>query len=876
MAPPSGLHRPAPGRLPSGIAPTAYDLHLTVDPRQERYSGSVIIHLSLEAASAVVHLHAVDMDFTEVRCEGAGGALSEGLVAPAAGPEAEPEAGERVVTCGAPIGPGEAKLHLSFTSPFDPKLAGLYRASGGGHWYAYTQFEAADARKAFPCLDEPGWKVPFRTRLTVPEGMLAVSNTPEVGREAGEGVVTIRFAESRPLPTYLVALAVGPMDAIDGPGDKPPLRAFTPAGKGARAAAGLKIASEVLPLLEAYFDRPYPYAKLDQVALLEFSAGAMENAGLITYREEAFLIDPATTSMSRERGIAGTITHELAHQWFGNLVTMAWWDDLWLNEAFATWITTKIIDQWHPHYDSAMELLGGKLWVFGEDTLASARAVRQPVRTVADAENAFDGLTYVKGASVISMIEQWFGEEAFRAGVRDYIKAHEWGNATGADLFDALDRASGKDATAVARSFLDRPGVPLVRAELSCEGAPTIRLSQSKYRPLGSAAAEGFPGGEPWRIPVCVGWPGKEGAGRQCALMTGATLEVPLPESAGCPAWIHPNTGEGGYYRWVLPGEGLQALVAARAALTVRERMALLAHAGAALRAGMLDVRAYMGVLEAMAEETERPVLEQLAHGVSGVARHWEDLGEGATFRAWVNSVLGPAAERLGWLPREGEDEDTTLVRPTVLGALASHGPANWVLGDGAAVLASEYLADPSSVPADVAPVALRLSAHRGDLSVDQLVVLLEEAESPAVRINALRALGSLPAEGGLDAALALLLDPRVRAQDLRYLLFAGIEGPPKGRDRTFDFLTRRYSELAERLPSFGWGSTTRLPKVIGAFCTPEGRDRAKAFFETKASEASERFMAQGLEAADQCIAVAAAGREGLIKALGPSTEPVR
>ena len=856
--------RPGPARLPTGIDPLSYALELTIDPRSERFQGRGSIAIELARPGARLWLHAgKDMTIQSVRC--VRGDLSvEGTVSPAAGPGAEPEAGEIMVRCAEIMPAGRMELAMRWDAPFDPRLAGPYRArtpGAEGGWYAYTQFEAMDARKAFPSFDEPRWKVPFRITLNIPSSMRGFSNTPVVQTLPQGEWTKLVFAETRPLPTYLVAWVVGAVDVVGIEPQAlaaglPPLQGITVAGRGEQVRPALEMAAEILPVLQDYFGRPYPYAKLDLAALSEFGAGAMENAGLITFREEALLVDPATSGERHLRGVASILTHELAHQWFGNLVTMPWWDDLWLNEAFATWMAAKVVDAWRPHYDKRIDLLGGKLWVFGEDVLEAARAVRNPVHSMADAEAAFDGLTYVKGASVLTMIERWIGEEAFQRGMRTYMDRHAWGGATAEDLFRALGEASGQDVASVASTFIERPGVPWVGAELVCGGAaPIVRLTQGRYRPLGSAAPEGLPGGEPWRIPVCVEWPAGEETRSACTLLDGPSGTLALEGTAQCPAWIHPNADEAGYYRWTLSDQGLLDLVGHRDALPRRARVGLLDQAWAMVAAGRLEPAAFLMAAEAMSHTADRQLGQQLLSAVGRVRGTWEELGGRPEFQAWVGRVLGPSAERLGWPPRPDESDDDTLLRPAVFGALARAGGDTRVL-DRLTAAAHTYLRDPAGIPADVATVVMSEAARAGRLSFDDLRGLLERADAPAVRVNALRALGSLPAGRGLEEALALSLTDAVRAQDLRHVHGAAWGGDAAERRATLAFVGTRWDALVARLPTFGWGSASRMPERIGHFCDAAGRDAARALFEDKAPAQGARHLRLGLEKANLCIAL--------------------
>ena len=360
-----------------------------------------------------------------------------------------------------PVGP--ADLEIDYEGAFATGLRGLYRVEEGGRWYAFTQFEPTDARRAFPCFDEPGIKTPFTVTVTAPADRSrspTCASRPPPRSRGGNGRVKFEFEASPPLPTYLVAIAVGAFDLREALAGTLAIRLAAVSGKARLGGGALAAARGQLVELERYFGRRYPYAKLDLLAVPSFGAGAMENAGLITFREERILLDERA-SLAARIGMAGLIAHEAAHQWFGDLVTMAWWDDLWLNEAFASFMADEIVDAWRPATRARLQALALKSQVMADDSLATARRIRQPVRSTSEAQEAFDSVTYAKGRAVLAMTEAWLGPDAFRAGLRGYLQRHEWGNATADDLYAALAAASdGRDVAGVMRSFTDQIGVP--------------------------------------------------------------------------------------------------------------------------------------------------------------------------------------------------------------------------------------------------------------------------------------------------------------------------------------------------------------------------------------------------------------------------------
>ena len=514
---------PPKAQLPKTVRPTHYSLALTIAPERDRFSGVAEIEVELDQPQQLIWMHANHLHVTSASAGDVEGRLEQ----------ASPDGTARL-TLARPIGPGKATLRLVWDSAFDEQLAGLYLAKENGVRYAFTQFEAIDARKAFPCFDEPAFKTPFDVTLTVPRGDVAVANTlPLEGAAAGtppEGMKTIRFATTKPLPTYLIAWAVGPFDVVETP-PLPPnevrkrplqIRGIAPKGRGPELAYALETGRALLPILERYFGLEFPYDKLDHIAAPDYTYGAMENAGAILYREQAILHDPRTGSEDQKSGIAGTMAHEMAHQWFGDLVTLRWWTDAWLNESFATWMAAHAVEAWNPGMNARVQSLTGTAFAMDRDNLGTARSIRQPVESNADVWSAFDGITYQKGGAVISMFETFLGPAKFQAGIHAYLASHAHGSGSTDELLQTLGQVSGRDVATPFRTFLEQPGVPMVEARVEC-GQGLVSLRQSRYAPLGAATGEK----QLWQIPVCAryavaGTAGAAGVEKQsCTLLTG-------------------------------------------------------------------------------------------------------------------------------------------------------------------------------------------------------------------------------------------------------------------------------------------------------------------------------------------------------------------
>ncbi len=501
------VEAPPLARLPGDARPTRYALALRVDPAQARFSGVADIAVELDRPRDVIWLHGRDLAVRRATVQ------PEGAAALEARWEQVSKSGVASLRLASPVGPGRVTLHVEYDAPFSGNDEGLYVVARGTDHYAFTQFEATDARRAFPCFDEPGFKAPFELAVSVPHALAAVSNTRETSRArepaaGGADWDRVTFAPTERLPSYLVALAVGPLDVVAAPDVPPsavrprplPLRGVATRGRGKELAYALAHAGEIVTALEGYFGSAYPYDKLDLLAVPDMG-GAMENAGAITFAEGILLLDEPSSSAEARFTHASVVAHEISHQWFGDLVTMRWWDDLWLNEAFATWMEARIVGKLRPDLRPDVHALESVHQAMNADSLVSARKIRQEIADDNDIESAFDAITYDKGGGVLSMFERWIGPEAFQKGVRGYLGAHRFGSASAEDLFASLSTAAGRDVAGPLRTFLDRPGLPFVEASVSCEGHPRLLLRQSRFFPLGSAGAGD---GHTWQIPVCA------------------------------------------------------------------------------------------------------------------------------------------------------------------------------------------------------------------------------------------------------------------------------------------------------------------------------------------------------------------------------------
>jgi len=843
-------------RLPDSARPSHYTVDLTLVPDRDTFRGAVDIDLDVRGATSIIWLNGTALTIQDASFRPNGGSA----VAAKSMPGGNDFAG---FSFDAPIS-GKGVLHIAYEGKISRNSsAGVFQMKEGDQWYVYTQFEPTDARRAFPCFDEPSYKVPWRLTIHVPASDSAFANTPQVS-EANEadGMKAVHFKESPPLPSYLVAFGAGPFDIVDGGKlGKTPLRIITPRGKGPNAKYAVESIPQLLKLLEDYFGTPYPYDKLDSL-VMPVSNFAMENPGLITYGESLLLAQPGQDTINRQRLMAIVTAHEMAHEWFGDLVTTAWWDDIWLNEAFASWMENKIVAEWKPEWHIDVTEVNARLGAMHGDSLVSARKIRQPIDSNDDIANAFDGITYEKGAAVIQMFETWLGPEKFRKGVQLYLKQHAWGNATAADFEAGISAAAGHDIAPAFDSFLNQPGFPEVSVTLDCSAKPKLRLSQKRLLPLGSKGSTQ----QIWRVPVCVAYQSDGAVHHQCELLSDPRSEMVLTEAKSCPTWIEPNDRESGYYQ-VAYQDGLldKVLLDHGSHLTLAERVGVLGNVESLVSTGDISPRAALALVPQYANDSSREIVSSVA-GIAGILKGKDvpdDLRpKGAQF---IRQTFGQRAVELGWTGKRGESDDTRLLRQRIVPFVAVTGEHKELL-DEASVLARKWLADHSAVTPDMSASVLRAAAEFGDRDLFDRYHQAALAEKDHRRREQLiGALGSFRNPELAKAGMALVLTKEFDAREGFFALLFGPLNYPETRELPFQFIQQHLDELVKIVPrEVGEDYAALLPFVGNAFCDTTHRAEVESFFadRVKTYTGGPRNLAQTLESIDLCIAER--------KALGP------
>ncbi|AOS96020.1 Aminopeptidase N [Microbulbifer aggregans] len=866
-AAPAGIPDQAPaGRLPEGVTPTAYRLDLLVDPREDAFSGSVEIDIDLAFDADHIWLHGKNLQVSSATA-----VLKDDKTVNAQYQEVL-DSGVAKVSFDEPLPEGEFTLRMEYSAPFDRNLAGLFKVEEQGNTYALAKSESIQARKYLPGFDEPGLKAPFDIALTVPAGYAAISNGPEIQREpAGEGLEKVTFATTRPTPTYLLSLSVGPFDMVERPAIPPsqyrtkpiPLRGFARKGRGEDMRYILDITPRMVEIFETELKRPYPFEKLDIIAAPQWPSGATELSAAITYREQRILVGDNPAPGAR-LALLQIHAHEIAHMWFGNLVTPPWWDDLWLKEGFSTWGTPLALTILEPKGGHELNAAEEAISAMQLDSLASTRAIREPIEDNNEIRNAYDAITYDKSLGVIHMVDQYFRPEKFRPALGRYIETFADGVADSEDFYRVIgEETNTPELTETFRSFVEQKGVPLLDVTLDCgNGAAQVNIKQQRYKPLGSPIESVA---TKWTIPVCL----RSDAGRQCVMMEEA--EQTLAISGGiCPEWLLPNAKGSGYYRWTLPPEQWQALLANFAELTPTEALSVIDSAFAAFEAGALPEATLVEVVRKSAASQRRQVVTAPLGHLEKYRRNYlgDEVAEEQrdAFLAFLQSLYQPVMDRT----QGSDDNDDKLLHSELqsfMALVAGDPTVRKELTDKAiAFTGFKGERDAAALDSDLYQAALTVAVQdAGSDFLPHLVKFRGEMDDPRFENASANAIGASNNPEQLEMVHKLALGEEVGPRESFGLLQNAL-AQPAVKDQHWQWLQANFPAVVDKIPA-QW--RRRTPGLARAFCEAEKLQQLQQLFEEhgKLAPGYQRSLDQTDEQIQLCVALRERG-EALVNSL--------
>jgi len=822
-----------PYRLPRDIVPTRYDLRLEPDLTNATFLGLATITLTVVRSTPVIVFNALELVIESAVAEDSEGHRERATI------DMDESLQRCRLTVPRPMAPGEWRLHLAFRGTLNDTLRGFYRStykdkSGTTQTMAATQFEATDARRAFPCWDEPDFKAVFSITLVLDKALTAVSNSA-VASETIEGEQkVVRFADTIKMSTYLVAFIVGRIEATAPTFvGKTPLRLWTVPGKSHLTGFGQDIAAASLQFFERYYGIPYPSEKLDLLAIPDFASGAMENLGAITFRETALLVDQQTGTHAELERVADVVAHENAHMWFGDLVTMSWWNGLWLNEAFATFMEMLAVDAWKPEWKRWDTFSVSRAAAFSVDGLHSTRPIEYPVRAPKDAEAMFDVLTYEKGASVLRMLEQHIGPTIFRDGVRDYLHTHAYGNADTKDLWISVGKAAKQPVPDLMDGWIFQPGHPLVTAELNDRSELILTQRRFSYLPNPLPAT--------WHVPVQLRTKIRDKQETRRLLLTDREATLTLhPDTQ----YVVINEGGHGFYRVQYGPVLLKRLLdAGLDKLAATERFNLVNDAWATTVAGLMPLSDYLDLTDRFAQERDKNVWAVLIESFAFLNRIIEPSDRPA-LETFVRTRIGAAAAAVGWTPQAGESDLTRQLRSELIGALGRLGN-DPTTQDRAVELYTTARKDPSAVDPNLLPALVSILAFTGDAArYDEFTERFKTAATPQEERRYLFSLAVFRQTTLLDRTLAKTLDGEIRTQDAPFIVSA-VMSSVYGREQGWSFVKANWDQMARRFPKQG---LRRMCGGITGLCKPELEQDVREFFQSRKIDLGGKTLEQYFE----------------------------
>jgi aminopeptidase N len=823
-------------RLPRTVLPHHYDLTFGPDFATDRFDGDETIHVTISQPITEVVLNAVEIELREVRIESGGKAQTAAVAT---------KAETATLTVAEPLAVGPAEIHIRYRGTLNNKLRGLYLGVSNGKKYASTQMESTDAREAFPSFDEPEMKATFSITAIVDEGHTAISNGAPLSDTPGPtpGKHTIRFATTPRMSTYLVALTIGDFTCVADEADGIPIRVCGTPDKMPLAKYSMDAAKFILPWFNRYYGVRYPFGKLDHVGVADFRAGAMENAGAILYRDAALFLDEKTSTPEDMRGTASVISHETAHMWFGDIVTMRWWDDIWLNEGFASWATSKPLAEWRPEWKMELRSVNGIAGAMSADSLRTSRKIRQQASTPDEIDELFDGIAYGKTAAVLRMIESFIGEEAMRRGVSSYLQKYAFGNATYHDFSDAIRDASAQPIDAILASFVEQPGVPLLRVSSACDqGETVLTIEQQRFYLDPNEKSD-----QRWTLPVCYG----SGTSTKCELIREPKT---ILRASGCGAPLFLNAGGFGYYVTEHSPAMLETLRTSVATLGPAERMVLARDEWNLARSGRRSVADFLALADAMRGEREPLVLGNIV-GTFGYLRDYvASDADRPAIEAWVRAYLQPLVKDLGWAPKPGESDEDRVLRSTALATLVEAGNDLTVSREARRLLERD-IAGKAKLDPTMRKAAIDLAAASGDAKLyDTYLKMMRASKTPDDYYTWFDGLGAFRDPALIRRTLEFALSPEVKNQDAGGLIARTVASTPESREIGWTWVEQNWGRIEAKIPERMRGGIMSMAARV--FCDRESLARVKVFLDAHPLASAARRNAQSLERIGQCAAL--------------------
>jgi aminopeptidase N len=849
-------------RLPEGVTPRHYSLSFTPDLQKASFSGEETIDVQVLKPASTITLNSAELEFQLAE-------ITQGDKTQTAQTSFNPDKEQATLTATTNLQAGPASIHIRFTGILNDKLRGFYLAKTTLRSYAITQFESTDARRAFPSFDEPALKATFDIALTIDQGDTAISNGKIVSDTPGpgEGKHTLKFSQTAKMSTYLVAMAVGDFACNEGSADNVPIRVCGTPDKKPLGVAALRYAEEILHYYNSYYGIPYPFGKLDIVGAPDFEAGAMENTGAIFYRESDLFIDDTHASVSSHQDVFEVLAHEMAHQWFGDLVTMKWWDNIWLNEGFATWMELKPSQALHPEWNAALDGVNASDEALRVDALRNTHPIRARAETPEEIDELFDSISYEKGAAVLRMVESYVSPDVFRRGVNAYLRKFQYSNASAEDFWNSIASVSGRPVDKIMPTFVEQAGEPLITVRTSCVAAPpepkvrsrrhhrTRRIAPAQPKTEISLAQARFwldPSSAPansttWMVPLCV-----KAAGARPFCQIVGQKESLLPVAGGCSPWLFVNANAMGYYRTHYDADTLQKLTTlGKTELSTAERLSLLNDEAALVLSRQENVANYLDLVSALKQEDERPIMKSYLAGLRLVHNYLLTEATKPAFISWVRNNFGPMFTRLGWTPAAGETDDRHEVRAVLVQILGEIGEDPEVVRH-SAELATQYSKDVNAIDPSLVRSVLEVAAMSNDPGLFQqyMAAMSDPKSSPEQLSDYSRGLDRFSDPKLTEQWLERIVGPETRSQDAAGYLGRLLENPA-AQKMAWAWTKQHWTQVAGKLTA---GSGSAIVNATSHFCSADLRNEVEQFFTDHRVAETNRSLKQSVEMMNTCI----------------------